>query len=132
MSPWNPTPARLDTRPDLLGFAAAATPSADAWLVAFTDYFVQHPDADAGVRALLSGLRFYTAAFVAELTALPAGAAHQPPLPGPAACAVYAATAPIIADVYEHLIRHNAPRANIADAFAQSLPGLLGHYHHNH
>lgn len=130
MTPWNPTPARLGARPDLLGFATAA-PTADAWLLAFTDYFMQHPDTDSGVRALMSGLRFYTAAFVAEIAALPPAATHQPALPSPAACAVYTATAPIIADIYQNLIRHDAPRDDIADAFGQSLPGLISHYHHS-
>jgi hypothetical protein len=114
--------------PDMLGFAADATPSADEWLAAFTADFVRYPAAEHGARALMSGLRFYTAGFVAEIAALPPVSARQPALVGKDLCAVYTATGPIIADVYQNLIRHNAPRDDIQDAFAQSMPGLIGHY----
>src|SRR4051794_4802555 len=85
----NPLTIRFGAGPDLLGFAAAATPTADEWLAAFTGYFIRHPQAKLGASALMSGLRFYTAAFVAEIGALPSVEFRQPPLPGRIPNAIY-------------------------------------------
>src|SRR5215212_2266044 len=98
---------------DMLNYTPGATPSADVWLAAFTTDLMGHADADHGAQALMSGLRFYTSAFVAELAALPPVEARLPPLPGSGARAIYTATSPIIRDVYEQLIRRHASHAEI-------------------
>jgi hypothetical protein len=128
MDIWNQITARFATGPDLLGFEATATPAADEWLAAFTTYFLRHPEAKHGVRALMSGLRFYTPAFVAEVTALPAVELRQPPLPGRIPNAIYTATRSIIASVYQERISRQAERQAVQAAFAQAMPGLIGQY----
>src|SRR5690242_18242962 len=67
MNPWNRFAARFAGRRDRLGCAADATPSADEWLAAFTRHFLGQPDAEHGRQGLMSGLRFYTADFVAAI-----------------------------------------------------------------
>jgi hypothetical protein len=128
MAFWNQFTARFGAQPDLLGFAATATPSADAWLGAFTDRFMQHPDTVAGTQAFMSGLRFYTADFMTQLAALPPVATRRPPIMGNIPCAIYTATGPIILDVYERLIRQHADRRTIEAAFTQALPALIQQY----
>jgi hypothetical protein len=128
MDAWNQLTARFNTGPDLLGFSASATPAADEWLGAFTTYFMKHPQAKPGVRALMSGLRFYTAPFMAELAALPSVELRQPALPGRIPNAIYTATRPIIASVYQKLISQNAGRGEVQAAFAQAMPGLIRQY----
>ena len=71
MNHWNRFAARFAGRRDRLGCAADATPSADEWLAAFTRHFLGQPDAEHGRQGLMSGLRFYTADFVAAIAALP-------------------------------------------------------------
>jgi hypothetical protein len=128
MDIWNRLTARFDTGPDLLGFSAAAPPAADEWLAAFTTYFMKHPQAQPGVRALMSGLRFYTAPFVAELGALPSVELRQPARPGRIPNAIYTATRSIIASVYQTRISQNAGQQEVQTAFAQAMPGLIGQY----
>jgi hypothetical protein len=128
MNPWNRFAARFAGRRDLLGFAADATPSADEWLAAFTRHFLGHPDAEHGHQALMSGLRFYTADFVAAIAALPPVAVRQPPLLGNRPRAIYTAAGPIIAAVYQQLIARHAAREEISAAFTEAAPGLLGGY----
>jgi hypothetical protein len=128
MDAWNKLTARFNTGPDLLGFTATATPTADEWLAAFTTYFMKHPQAKPGARALMSGLRFYTAPFVAELAALPSVELRQPALPGRIPDAIYTATRPIITSVYQTLISQNAARREVEAAFARAMPGLIGQY----
>ena len=128
MNTWNRFTARFAGRRDRLGFAADATPSADEWLAAFTRHFLGQPDAEHGHRALMSGLRFYTADFVAARAALPPGALRQPPLLGNRPRAIYTAAGPIIAAVYHELIARNAAREEISTAFTEAAPGLLGGY----
>ena len=128
MDIWQQLTARFDTGPDLLGFDATATPTADEWLAAFTAYFLRHPEAKQGVRALMSGRRFYTPAFVAEVAALPSVELRQPPLPGRIPNAIYTATRSIIAAVYQDRISRSAGRPEVQAAFAQAMPGLIGQY----
>src|SRR5690242_16265878 len=128
MTPWQQLTARFGDRADVLGFAPEAAPSADEWLVAFTRYFTRRPDVARGAQALMSGLRFFTADFVAALAALPPGEKRHPAIPGNISQAVYTATGPIIGAVYEQLIRRNAGRAEIQAAFLAAAPGLLGRY----
>ena len=114
---------------DLLGYTLEATPSADAWLAAFTGSFMQQPTAAHATDAFMSGLRFYTPAFVAEITALPLVESRLPPITGRTAQAIYTATGPIVVAVYQTLIRHNGGREDIQTAFAQAVDGLLAAYH---
>lgn len=125
MNPWNRILARFSPQPDLLGFASTATPDADAWLVAFTDDFMKHPNIAHGADAFMSGLRFYTAAFVAEIKALPPIESRQPPLPGRIPRAVYMTAGPSIVDVYQNLMSRSAGHREIHAAFVQAMPGLL-------
>jgi hypothetical protein len=125
MDIWNRLTARFGPQPDLLGFASTATPTADAWLQAFTDHFMSHPNAAAGADAFMSGVRFYTAAFVAEIKALPPVEERQPPLPGRIPRAIYMTAGPIIVDVYQNLMSRNAGHREIHAAFVRAMPGLL-------
>src|SRR5690348_13967878 len=128
MTLWNQFTARFGARPDLLGFAATATPTADEWLGAFTGRFMQHPDTADGTQALLSGLRIYTPDFMAQLAALPPVAARRPPIMGNIPQAVYTATGPIILDVYQRLLSQSADRREIQAAFTQAVPALVQRY----
>jgi hypothetical protein len=112
----------------MLGFAPGAVPSPDEWLIAFTQHFTRRPDVARGAAALLSGLRFFTADFVAALATLPPGETRHPALPGNIPQAIYTAAGSIVAAVYEQQIRRNAGRAEIQAAFLAAAPGLLGHY----
>ena len=114
---------------DMLGYTPGATPSADAWLGTFTTDFIAHADGTHGAHALMSGLRFYTAAFVAEIAALPPVESRLPPVSGPLARAIYTATRPIILDVYQTQIRQHTGNAEILAAFTRAMPGLLATYH---
>ena len=125
MDIWNRFTARFGPQPDMLGFVSTATPTADVWLQAFTDHFMSHPNADEGAAAFMSGLRFYTAAFVAEIKALPAVEERHPPLPGRIPRAMYMTAGPIIVDVYQNLMSRNAGHREIHAAFVQAMPGLL-------
>jgi hypothetical protein len=115
----------------MLDFAPEATPSADEWLVAFTDSFMKRPDAGHATNTLMSGLRFFTAEFVAAVATLPSPETRQPPIGGRIPRAVYTATGPIIQDVYQKLISQNAGRGQIQAAFAQAVPVLVGEYNHS-
>lgn len=128
MPTWPQFNARFTAKPDLLGFAPGATPAADAWLAAFTDDFMRAPDAAHGAQALMSGLRFYTAAFVAELAALPPVGSRRPAIVGAIPREVYTATGPIIAGVYAQFISRDAPPAQIQAAFARETPALVACY----
>ena len=125
MNLWTRLTARFGPQSDMLGFAPMATPTADVWLYAFTDNFMSRSTAANGADALMSGLRFYTPAFVAQLQALPPIDSHQPPLPGRIPRAVYTTAGPIIVDVYQNVISRNGGRAEIRTAFMQAMPGLL-------
>jgi hypothetical protein len=125
MNLWTRLTARFGPQADMLGFAPTATPTADAWLTAFTDNFMSRTTAAYGADALMSGLRFYTADFVAQLQALPPIATRQPPFPGRIPQAIYTAAGPIIVDVYQAVISRNGGRAEIRAAFTQAMPGLL-------
>lgn len=131
MNIWNRLTASFGPRADVLDFAQGATPSADEWLVAFTDSFMQRPDAVHATRTLMSGLRFFTAQFVANIASLPSPETRRPPIGGSIPRAIYAATGPIIEDVYEKFIRRSAGRAQIQAAFAQAVPVLVGAYNHS-
>lgn len=128
MDIWDRVTARFDSGPDVLGFTATATPAADEWLAAFTTYFMKHPQARPAARALMSGLRFFTAPFVAEIAALPSVELRQPALPGRIPNAIYTSTRSIIAAVYQNRISRNAGPQEVQAAFAQAMPGLLGQY----
>lgn len=129
MTTPHPVPTGFSAGRDLLGYTLGATPPADAWLAAFTGSLLQQPTAAHGTEALMSGLRFYTAAFVAEIAALPPVEARLPPLPGNTAQAIYTATGPIIVSVYQTLIRRKAGREEIQAAFAQAAAELIAAYH---
>jgi hypothetical protein len=126
------TPHPFDTRfsasRDLLGYTPAATPSADTWLATFARDFIAHADGAHGADALMSGLRYYTPAFMAEIAALPPVESRLPPLSGSAARAIYTAAQPILLDVYATHIGRRAEDAAIRAAFAHAMPGLLAHY----
>lgn len=122
-------PAGFSVGRDLLGYTLGATPSADAWLAAFTRSFLQQPTAAHATDAFMSGLRFYTPAFVAEIAALPPVESRLPPIPGRTAQAIYTATGPIVIAVYQTLIRRNGGREKIQVAFAQAVDGLLAAHH---
>jgi hypothetical protein len=115
----------------MLDFSPTATPSADEWLVAFTDDFIRHPDATHAIDTLMSSLRFFTAEFVSNVAALPSPETRQPPIGGRIPRAVYAATVVIIQDVYRNLISRNAGRGEIRHAFAEAAPVLVGEYDHS-
>src|ERR1041385_6800504 len=104
MNIWNRLTTRFGPRADILDFAPEATPSADDWLVAFTESFMRRPDADYATHTLRAGLRFFTAEFVANIASLPSPEKRQPPIGGHIPRAIYAATGPIIEDVYHKLI----------------------------
>jgi hypothetical protein len=125
MKLWNRLAARFGSQPDLLGFTPTATPEADTWLTAFTDDFMRHPNAAHGTAAFMSGLRFFTADFIAQIKALPAIESRQPRLPGRIPCAIYTTAGPIIIDVYQNLISRNAGHGEIRAAFTQAIPGLV-------
>lgn len=131
MNIWKRLAARFGPQVDMLGFAPDATPSGDQWLVAFTESFVRHPDAVHATNIFMSGLRFFTAEFVAGVASLPSPETRQPPIGGRIPRAVYTATGPIIADVYQKLISQNAGRGQIKAAFAQAVPVLVGEYNHS-
>jgi len=128
MNIWNKLTARLGPRADMLAFAPDATPSADEWLVAFTESFVRRPDSAHATNTLMSGLRFFTAEFVANIASLPSPETRRPPIGGRIPRAIYTATGPIIQDVYQKLISRNAGRGQIQAAFAQAVPVLVGEY----
>jgi hypothetical protein len=128
MPTWPQFTARFTAKPDLLGFAPGAAPAADAWLAAFTDNFMRAPDAAHGAQALMSGVRFYTAAFVAELAALPPVESRRPAIVGAIPREVYTATGPIIVRVYAQFISRNVPLAQIQAAFARETPALVACY----
>ena len=128
MNIWNRLTTRLGPRADMLEFAPDATPSADEWLVAFTKSFVRRPDAAYATDTLMSGLRFFTAEFVANIASLPSPERRQPPIGGRIPRAIYTATGPIIEDVYQKLISRNAGRGQIQSACAQAVPVLVGEY----
>ncbi len=131
MNIWNQLTASFVPRADMLDFAQDATPSADEWLVAFTESFMRFHDAEHATRTLMSGLRFFTAEFVADIASLPSPETRQPPIGGSIPRAIYAATGPIIEDVYQKVIRRNAGRGQIQAAFAQAVPVLVGEYNHS-
>ena len=131
MNIWNQLTARLSPRADMLDFAPEAKPSADEWLVAFTSSFMSRPDAGHATNTLMSGLRFFTAEFVANIASLPSPETRQPPIGGSIPRAIYTATGPIIQDVYHRLISRNAGHGQIRDAFAQGVPVLVGEYNHS-
>ena len=114
---------------DLLGYTPGATPSADAWLATFTGSVMQQPTAAHATEAFMSGLRFYTPAFVAEIAALPPVESRLPPLSGHTAQAIYTASGPIIVTVFQTLIRRNASRAATQAAFARAVDELLAAHH---
>jgi hypothetical protein len=128
MLTWPQFTARFTAPPDLLGFAPCATPAADEWLAAFTDDFMRYPDAAHGAQALMSGLRFYTAAFVAEIAALPPVGSRRPALVGAIPREIYTATGPIIAGVYAQFISRDAPPPQTQAAFARETPALVACY----
>jgi len=128
MNIWNKLTARFGPRADMLAFAPDATPSADDWLVAFTENFVRRPDAAYATNTLMSGLRFFTAEFVANIASLPSPETRKPPIGGRVPRAIYTATGPIIQDVYQKLISRNAGRGQIQAAFARAVPVLVGEY----
>jgi hypothetical protein len=128
MNIWNRFTARSRPQLDTLGFAAGATPSADEWLAAFTGNFMGQPNAAHSTLALMSGVRFYTPAFVAQIAALPPITARQPAITGNIPRAIYAATGPIITNVYQNLISRHADRAAIEAAFARATPALVDRY----
>src|SRR3954447_25179871 len=92
---WPQFLARIGAKPDLLGFAAGATPSADEWLAAFTRHFMSNPEAAQGTQALMAGLPFYTPAFVAALAALPPGGTPQHPIAGTIPREIYTTAGPL-------------------------------------
>lgn len=128
MNIWNKLAARFGPRADMLAFAPGATPSADEWLVAFTESFVRRPDSAHATNTLMSGLRFFTAEFVADVASLPSPETRRPPIGGRVPRAIYTATGPIIQDVYSKLISRNAGRGQIQAAFARAVPVLVGEY----
>jgi len=125
MSFWQRLTGRGSSSLDLLGFAPTATPTADAWLDTFTNDFMQRPTAAHGADTFMSGLRFYNAAFVAELQALPPVEARHPKLPGVIPRAIYTTAGTIIVAVYTNFISRNAGRGEIRAAFALEMPNLL-------
>jgi len=125
---WQQITAPFRAQLDMLGFAADAMPSPDEWLVAFTRQFLRRPEVARGAQLLMSGLRFFTADFVAALTLLPPGERRHPALPGDIPQATYTAAGPIIVDVYERLIGRKAGPAEIERGFLAAAPALLGHY----
>ena len=130
MNIWNSLTTRFAPRGDKLNFATDATPSADEWLVSFTESFMGHPDAAHATNTLMSSLRYFTAEFVAGVASLPSPEARRPPIAGRIPRAVYTATATIIQDVYHKLISQNAERGQIQAAFAQAVPVLVSEYNH--
>ncbi len=124
-------PAEFSAGRDLLGYTNTATPSADVWLATFAASLMQEPTAAHGTDALMSGLRFYTPAFVAEIAALPPVEARLPPLAGSTVRAIYTATGPIIVTVYRTLIQRQAGREEIQAAFAQAASELVATYQHD-
>lgn len=131
MNIWKRVATSFGPKADMLAFAPDATPSADEWLVAFTESFVRRPDAAHATNSLMSGLRFFTPDFVANIASLPTPETRQPPIGGRIPRAIYAATGPIIQDVYQKLISQNAGRGQIQAAFAQAVPVLVGEYNHS-
>lgn len=129
MSTPNPSDPGFGASRDLLGYTPAATPSADSWLTTFARDFIAHADGARGADALMSGLRYYTPAFMAEIAALPPVESRLPPLAGSAVRAIYTAAQPILLDVYATHIGRQAEAAAVRAAFAHAMPGLLAHYH---
>jgi hypothetical protein len=128
MNIWNRLAVGLGPKEDLLHFAPDATPSADEWLVAFTESFMKRHDEAHATDTLMSGLRFFTEEFVAAVASLPSPETRQPPIGGRIPRAIYKATGPIIENVYQKLISRNAGRGQIQAAFAQAVPVLVGEY----
>jgi hypothetical protein len=131
MNIWKRLTTNFGPRADTLAFAPDATPSADEWLTAFTENFVRHPDATRATNALMEGLRFFTADFVASIASLPTPERRLPPNAGRMPMAIYAATGPIIEEVYRKLISHNAGRGQIRAAFTLAVPVLVVEYNHS-
>ena len=77
----------------------------------------------------MSGLRYYTPAFMAEIAALPPVESRLPPLAGSAVRAIYTAAQPILLAVYATHIGRQAEPAAVRAAFAHAMPGLLAHSH---
>jgi hypothetical protein len=130
MNIWNRLTASFGPKVDVLGFAPDAKPSTEQWLVAFTESFMRHHDAPHATNTLMSGLRFFTAEFVANIAPLAPPETRQPPVYGSVPRAIYAATGPIIEDVYQKLISQNAGSGQIRAAFAHAVPVLVGEYNH--
>ena len=97
MNIWNRLTTHSNLRADMLAFA---------------------PDAR---NTLMSGLRFFTAEFVAGIASLPSPETRQPPIGGRIPRAIYTATGPIIEDVYQKLISRNDGRGQIQAALAQAV-----------
>jgi hypothetical protein len=128
MNTWERFTGLFGTKRDMLGFTAAATPSAEEWLDAFTTDFMRHPTTEHGAQALMSGVRFYTPAFVAQLAALSPVTAHQPAITGTIPRAIYTATGPLISGVYENLISRHAGQAEMQTAFTTAAAQLVKEY----
>lgn len=128
MNMWNQITARFGPKADMLGFAADATPSAHEWLVAFTTDFMGHADAAHSTQALMSGLRFYTPDFMAQIAALPPIETRPYEVAGNIPRAVYTLTGPAIVDVYQKVISRSVERGQVQAAFAQFAPVLVGRY----
>jgi hypothetical protein len=131
MNIWKRLTASFGPQAEMLDNAPHAKPSADEWLVAFTENFVRHPDGAHATHTLMSGLRFFTGEFVASIASLPSPETRKPPIGGSIPRAIYAATGPIIGQVYQKLISQNAVREQIQAAFAQAVPVLVGEYNHS-
>ena len=128
MNTWERFTGLFGTKRDMLGFTAAATPTAEEWLDAFTTNFMQYPNAEHGAQALMSGVRFYTPAFVAQLAALSPVTAHQPAITGTIPRAIYTATGPLISGVYENLISRHGGQAEMQTAFTTAAAQLVKEY----
>ncbi len=128
MALWKRITAHFGAQTDMLGFPAAATPTADEWLAAFTANFLYHPNVAQGTAALMSGLRYFTPEFTAQIAALPPVAGRLPVIPGNIPQAIYTATGPIIAEVYQTMIGTKADRRAIQAAFARAVPALVTRY----
>lgn len=128
MNIWNQLTDRFNPRADKRGFTPHSTPTADEWLVVFTESFVRHPDTVHATNRLMSGLPYFTAEFVARVAALPSPETRRPSIGGRIPRAMYATTGPIIGDVYQKLISRSAGRGQIQVAFAQAVPVLVDEY----
>jgi hypothetical protein len=128
MNILNRLTARFGPQLDPLGFGPAASPTADEWVAAFTDNFIRHPTTTFGTQALMSGLRFYSPPFIAEIGALGPVEARYPAIPGYIPQAIYTAVGPIICRVYAEQISRNAGAEQIEAAFTAAMPELIDRY----